>query len=80
MPTGRHCRGWHVSLSVETDNNRCQKPQAVLVLIGAARAVGIDSLIVTSDGETVENPKHLRSGGPVQGSAQTKTSAPVSVP
>ena len=53
--TVRECvDGWYVCLCVETDIQPlpdCQKRIGI--------DVGIKSLLVTSDGETVENPKHL---------------------
>ena len=53
--TVRECAdGWYVSLVVETDAEPLPiNPNSIGI------DVGIKSLLVTSDGETVENPKHL---------------------
>lgn len=53
--TVRECAdGWYVSLAVETDIEYLPQSQNSIGI-----DVGIKSLLVTSDGETVENPKHL---------------------
>lgn len=53
--TVRECAdGWYVCLCVETDIEHLPTTQNSIGI-----DVGIKSLLVTSDGETVENPKHL---------------------
>lgn len=53
--TVRECAdGWYVCLCVETDIEHLPTNQNSIGI-----DVGIKSLLVTSDGETVENPKHL---------------------
>lgn len=53
--TVRECAdGWYVSLAVETEIEHLPQSQNSIGI-----DVGIKSLLVTSDGETVDNPKHL---------------------
>lgn len=53
--TVRECAdGWYVCLCVETDIEHLPKSSNSIGI-----DVGIKSLMVTSDGETIENPKHL---------------------
>jgi putative transposase len=53
--TVRECAdGWYVCLCVETDIEHLPANQNSIGV-----DVGIKSLLVTSDGETIENPKHL---------------------
>lgn len=53
--TVRECAdGWYVCICVETDIEPLQiSPDSIGI------DVGIKSLLITSDGETIENPKHL---------------------
>ena len=53
--TVRECAdGWYVCLCVETDIEHLPKSENSIGI-----DLGIKSLLVTSDGQTVENPKHL---------------------
>lgn len=60
--TVRECvDGWYISLAVETDIEHLLPCESRIGI-----DLGIKSLLVTSEGETVENPRHLYQAEPVR--------------